>query len=101
MLGSSRRLHQYSGVFRAFQSEILAASPLAIARFAALKQPDGRFERGRAQVHVPLGGTQVLIPSQFLNRPRRRTPRREVLTERVPQDVCLAAFADRIALCPM
>ena len=38
-------------------------------------------------MHVPLGGPQIRLPGQFLNRPGRRSSHRQMRTEGVPQDV--------------
>jgi hypothetical protein len=36
-------------------------------------------------VHVPLRCRQILMPGEFLNRPRRRAAHREMRAERMPQ----------------
>ena len=51
-------------------SKVFDDSPL-------IEQPNRPGRRRRAQVHVPLGGAEILVPRQFLNRPSRRTPHRQ------------------------
>jgi len=52
-----------------------------------IKQPNRTLDGGGTQVHVPLSRREILMASQFLNRPRRRSPHRQMRAERVTQDV--------------
>ena len=54
---------------------------------ACLQQPDCRVECRRAQVHVALRRSQVLMSCQFLDSSCWRPTHRQVRTQRVPQDV--------------
>ena len=52
-----------------------------------LQQPDGRIQRSRAEVHVPLRRPEILMAGEFLNRSYGSTAHHQVRTERVPQNV--------------
>ena len=52
-----------------------------------LEQADRARDCGWAKVHVPLRRADFLMASELLDRPNRRTPHRQVRTERVPQYV--------------
>ena len=43
-----------------------------------IEQADGAFDRRGTQVHVPLRRDQILMPGEFLNRPRRGAPHRQM-----------------------
>lgn len=51
-----------------------------------VEQPDRVVDRRRADVHVRLRRLQILVPGQFLNRPRWRPSHREMGIERVTED---------------
>src|SRR2546427_3555765 len=46
------------------------------ADFRGLQQPDRAVERRATEMHVPLRRREIPVPSQFLNRSRRRTAHR-------------------------
>jgi hypothetical protein len=50
-----------------------------------IQESNCAFDRPRAQAHVPLGGAEILMPRQFLNRPGRGPAHSQVRTERRPQ----------------
>ena len=54
---------------------------------AQLQESYRRIQRRRTQMHIPLRRRQVLMTSQFLNRPGRRAAHGQVRTERVTQDM--------------
>jgi hypothetical protein len=43
-----------------------------------IEEPDRAFDRRGTQVHVPLRRGQILMPREFLDRPRWSAPHREM-----------------------
>jgi hypothetical protein len=52
-----------------------------------IQKPDGTHRSRWAQVHVPLGGSEIDVPGQFLDRPGGGAAHGQVGTEGVTEDV--------------
>ena len=64
-----------------------------------IQRANSRTQRCVAQVHVPLGGRDVLMSCKLLNRFDSLVAQREMRTERVPQDVNADVSKSRSARC--
>ena len=71
--------------------------PSAVPVLGCIEEPNGPLNGRRAEVYVPLGRRQILMPGKFLNRPRGGASHGEMRTERVPEHMDAVARDPRVS----